>query len=91
MKQKMFNQIIFNNYPNSSLEHFIFGLALLLNGNYEEGFKHYEWRLLLNEYKREIAGKLRWNGENLYNKTLFVYGEHRYRRYNYVLKIFTAN
>lgn len=68
-------QIIFNNYPNSSLEHFNFGLALLLNGNYEEGFKHYEWRLLLNEYKREIAGKIRWNGENLYNKTLFVYGE----------------
>ncbi len=72
---KQIYKTIFQNFPNAALEHFNFGLALLLYGNLEEGFKHYEWRLFLDEYKRDIASKLRWKGEDLSQKIILVYGE----------------
>ncbi|HPN38012.1 MAG TPA: glycosyltransferase family 9 protein, partial [Melioribacteraceae bacterium] len=66
---------IFTLYPEAALEHFNYGLALLLNENLLEGFKHYEYRLKLDQYSREIINRNRWQGEDLLNKTILVYGE----------------
>lgn len=72
--EKIYINII-NKFKDSYFEQFNYGLALLLYGNFEKGFYYYEKRLNLDEYKREIPNKKRWNGEDLTNKTLFIYGE----------------
>ena len=50
-----------------------FGLRLLFNGDFKNGFKLYENRSSKNiDYFKNIK---EWNGQNLRNKTIFVYNE----------------
>ncbi len=72
--EKIYKEII-NKYKDSYFEQFNYGLTLLLLSNFEKGFYYYEKRLHLDEYKRDIPNKTRWNGEDLTNKNLFIYGE----------------
>ncbi len=60
--------------PNSPLEHFNLGICLLLIGDLKNGFKEYEWRKKLSEYKREFSIK-EWSGEPLYGQKIYVYAE----------------
>jgi hypothetical protein len=56
--------------------HYNLGLALLVKGNFIEGWQEYEYRwqavphLQQRKYKQP-----RWNGQSLYQRTLFVYNE----------------
>ncbi len=50
-------------------------MLYLLNGNYEKGFSLFEYRFKSNELKRkELEGK-RWQGEEIKDKTLYVYSD----------------
>lgn len=60
--------------PNSPLEHFNLGICLLLIGDLNNGFKEYEWRKNLSEYKRDLNIK-EWHGESLIGKSIFIYAE----------------
>ncbi len=50
------------------------GLALLLDGNYEEGWREYDWRLQLPELggKRPVYAGPEWDGALVPGKTLLV-------------------
>lgn len=64
--------------PDDPELHSSYSLTLLLNGEFSEGWKAYEWRLksIANPYKhKRNYAQHRWHGENLKNKTLFVYAE----------------
>jgi tetratricopeptide (TPR) repeat protein/glycosyltransferase involved in cell wall biosynthesis len=62
--------------PDSAPTHKNLGHALLLKGNFVEGFKEYQWRLkcddFLNDPKHNIPF---WNGESLENKKILLYSE----------------
>ena len=53
------------------------GLTLLMNGDYEEGWKEYEFRHQLDHFKarRPAIDVPLWRGEPLSNKSILVYSE----------------
>lgn len=60
--------------------HFALGQVLLMQGDYEEGWREYDWRWKLSEYRwlTNIHGEFtqpRWRGEPIPGKTLLIYGE----------------
>ena len=57
--------------------HYNLALSLLRKGDYENGFKEYEWRWKSSQFPcniRKMPGK-RWHGESLTNKKLLLYSE----------------
>ena len=71
------------------------GCLQLLMGNYEEGWKNYEYR---RKEKIKFTKSLEWNGEkNLKNKSIFIYNDQglgdyiQFCRYLPLLKEFGAN
>jgi tetratricopeptide (TPR) repeat protein len=61
--------------PDSSDAHMNYAMTLLLNGNLQEGWKEYEWRLVHHpELSRAFPYPV-WRGENLAGKTILVWGE----------------
>lgn len=61
-------------YPNA---HWNKALLLLMMGQYEEGWRLYEWRWEAQgtKYKRNLSGKV-WLGDaNIAGKTIFIYAE----------------
>ena len=60
-------------YPDYVTAHVNLGMCYLLTGEYEKGWKEYEWRLKLDSdnYKRKF-NKPQWNGEALNDKRLLV-------------------
>ncbi len=64
--------------PNQPVVHLNRGVALLLKGQWEEGWKEYEWRLKCDDRQRIYPHRLsgsRWTGETFSGKTLLVHGE----------------
>jgi tetratricopeptide (TPR) repeat protein len=64
--------------PHFAEAHFNRSIVHLLNGNFLEGWKEYEWRLQRNEWKTicsQRAGLPRWEGQSLAGKQIFVYDE----------------
>ena len=60
--------------------HFYLSLVYLVQGNYKDGFREFEWRKEiddpLNEYYRKTYKLLRtWYGQNLNGKRILVYAE----------------
>jgi len=55
--------------------HFVYGMALLRAEHFEEGWKEYEWRWKSNQMPPRKVKCPQWNGEDLSNKTILVYGE----------------
>lgn len=49
--------------------------TLLRMGDYERGFKAYEWRWKLDRHKPRLFKKPMWDGSPLKGKTLLLYGE----------------
>lgn len=61
--------------PNYALAHFNLSAALLRVGNFEEGWKEYEWRWqAYNESSKRFAQPL-WEGEDLRGKRIVVFAE----------------
>ena len=60
-------------YPDYVTAHVNLGMCYLLTGEYEKGWKEYEWRLKLDSehYKRKFD-KPQWNGEALNGKRLLI-------------------
>jgi tetratricopeptide (TPR) repeat protein len=56
--------------------HYNLGLALLVNGNFIEGWREYEyrWKAVPHLQRREY-GQPQWKGQSLVQRTLFVYHE----------------
>jgi tetratricopeptide (TPR) repeat protein len=68
--------------PNSAEAHFNLATALLLTGNFSEGWPEYEWRWKKKGFKitgdvpgRPNLGVPEWEGEDLNGRTILVYGE----------------
>lgn len=66
--------------PEFGEAHFALGQVLLMQGEYEEGWREYDWRWKLPEYRwlSNIHGEFtqpRWQGEPIAGKTLLIYGE----------------
>lgn len=55
--------------------HLVLGMALLKAGQLEEGWKEYEWRWKSHQLPARQLKCPEWNGEDLTNKTILVYGE----------------
>lgn len=64
--------------PNHPQVNYNLGDIHLLNGNFKDGWKAYEWRFKINSKTSPTVPKLnkpRWRGEPLEGKTLYVYSE----------------
>jgi tetratricopeptide (TPR) repeat protein len=66
--------------PNLAIAHYCLGQLYLLRGQFDEGWREYEWRWNLEEYRwlRDGHGDFsqpRWQGEPLAGKTILVYAE----------------
>ena len=62
---------IMPDYPEAHLN---LGLCLLLVGDYENGWREFEWRRKLWKYETDKLKK-EWTGQNLENKTILVLDE----------------
>ncbi|MDQ7787559.1 MAG: tetratricopeptide repeat-containing glycosyltransferase family protein [Thermodesulfovibrionales bacterium] len=63
--------------PEYGEPHLTKAMILLLMGNFEEGWKEYEWRWKTEDakqWKRQLSRPV-WNGSPLKGKTLFIYTE----------------
>jgi hypothetical protein len=63
--------------PEHALAHLNLGIALLLDGQLEEGFREYEWRWQVDEVRAFDPGfaEPRWEGESFPGKTLLLWAE----------------
>lgn len=50
-------------------------LTWLLTGNFEDGWREYEWRWAGNHMQARQFPQPRWNGESLQDRTILVYAE----------------
>ena len=84
--------------PNFLAGHLNLALALLTVGDYENGFKEYEFRKTLPQLTRTSVPKTNWQGsESLRGKTIFLYHEQgmgdslQFSRYIPLIKELGAN
>jgi Tfp pilus assembly protein PilF len=62
--------------PNFATAHFNLSLALLLSGNFREGWEEFEWRWKIKELsQRRNFLQPQWNGANIPGKTLLLHAE----------------
>lgn len=60
--------------PKHVNAHYNLGVNLLLMGDFEKGWGHYEWRYRFFSYMAAIY-HLYWKGQNIENKTIYVHAE----------------
>jgi tetratricopeptide (TPR) repeat protein len=60
--------------PDFGLARYNLAIALLLLGDFENGWPEHEWRLK-NEPNPRIFPRPRWTGEDLHGKTILLWGE----------------
>ncbi len=85
--------------PDHAEAHWNRALLLLLKGNYEEGFKEYEWRWKKRKFSSPLRQfeQPRWNGESLSGKSILIYAEQgfgdtvQFSRYLLLLRMRGAN
>jgi tetratricopeptide (TPR) repeat protein len=66
--------------PRLAEAHFGLAQSLLLRGDFERGWREFEWRWKLNDYAwirdvRGVADKPRWSGEDIASKTILILAE----------------
>jgi len=61
--------------PDFSDAHYNLSFALLLTGDYMNGFSEYEWRLKRGPFTGDCFTQPFWDGKDISDKTLFVYSE----------------
>ena len=64
--------------PNFAETHYRYGVALLSVGQYQEGFREFEWRRFENSGVKylDLYGETMWSGQPLEDKTVVLYWEH---------------
>ncbi len=69
-------------FPDSPAAHFNYGTTLLLNGQFEEGWRHFAWRMrsaaLAPTLGRRHMTAPEWRGEPLEGKRILIHGEQGY-------------
>jgi len=61
--------------PDYAEAHENYALVLLLSGNFDMGWKEYEWRLLEKEVPLSSCPQPNWDGSSLSDKALLIYAE----------------
>lgn len=61
-------------FPDAVETHTNHSLVLLANGEIDQGWAEYDWRLKQNDWRRGFPQPF-WNGENLAGMTLLIWGE----------------
>ena len=61
--------------PDDAEVHWNMSLALLSSGNFKEGWRKYEWRFEVKDFKQRTFPIPRWDGSSLKGKTLFIHAE----------------
>lgn len=61
--------------PEYADGHLVLGMALLKSGALQEGWKEYEWRFKTNQLPARKLKCPQWNGQDLTNKMILIYGE----------------
>ena len=62
--------------PNDAEKHGNLGIALLLDGQFEEGWREYEWRWQYKQnWKMHIFEQPRWDGSPLNGRTVLLFAE----------------
>ncbi len=80
---EQYNEVISSNSPDVDMHKVHFGLSfsLLITGNYQQGWREYQWRdlsITLNHYQPRFPDVPLWRGETLNNKILLVIAEQGY-------------
>ncbi len=63
--------------PDYAKAHLNRSLALLLTGEFDEGWQEYEWRFAVNVYDRKFDRPL-WSGEPLTRRSILIHAEQGY-------------
>jgi tetratricopeptide (TPR) repeat protein len=61
--------------PQQADFHVNLGLVRMVRGDFEEGFKEYEWRWQTKEFMHHRYERPRWNGEPLEGRTILLHPE----------------
>jgi len=61
--------------PDYKNAHFHLSFTLLIQGDYLNGFKEYEWRLRRGPFTGDLFNQPLWDGKPALDKSLFVYSE----------------
>jgi hypothetical protein len=61
--------------PDHAETHVNLGYALLCAGDYERGWREYEWRLKTDKHGGYRINRPRWNGEDIKNQTILLHTE----------------
>jgi len=61
--------------PNLAIAHVNMSLMLLLSGNFEGGWKEYEWRTKLKDFPLRHFSQPMWDGSDITGKTILLHAE----------------
>jgi tetratricopeptide (TPR) repeat protein len=61
--------------PDDAEVHWNMSHALLSSGNFREGWRKYEWRFEVKDFKQRTFPMPRWDGSSLEGKKLFIHAE----------------
>jgi len=61
--------------PNSAEAHWNMSLALLLQGNFKQGWKEYEWRWKLKRFRQRNFSQPLWEGSDIAGRTILLHAE----------------
>ncbi len=61
--------------PNDAEIHWNMSLTFLSSGDFKQGWKEYEWRLSVKDFKQRTFPIPRWHGSSLRGKSLFIHAE----------------
>ena len=64
--------------PDNAVFHWNLSLALLLSGNFEEGWKEYEWRQKVKDFPNRIVSQPLWDGSDIAGQTILLQAEQGY-------------
>jgi hypothetical protein len=71
----MWHQKSLDASPDDADGHYNMGISLLLDGQLQEGFQEYEWRLRRSDFPKPGYDTPMWDGSDFKNKTILVYME----------------
>lgn len=61
--------------PGDAEIHWNLSLALLLSGNFQEGWKEYQWRFRVNDFRMKRFKQPQWDGSDISEKTILLHSE----------------
>jgi tetratricopeptide (TPR) repeat protein len=61
--------------PDNAIYHWNLSLALLLSGDFEQGWKEYEWRLKVKDLPNRMLSRQVWDGSDIAGRTILLQAE----------------